>query len=81
MTVRRRNWWPSTSTLVKAIPPESTATCSPLPFAEPQAMEVAAAAAPAARIRWPLFRAVLGALLLLLLAESVLAWRFGGAAG
>ena len=53
----------------------------PAPFAEPQAIEVAAAAAPAARISWPLFRGVLGALLLLLLTESVLAWRFGGAAG
>jgi hypothetical protein len=53
----------------------------PAPFGEPQAIEVAAAAAPAARISWPLFRAVLGALLLLLMAESVLAWRFGGAAG
>jgi hypothetical protein len=52
----------------------------PAAFGEPPATGETSSAGPAPGTGWPLFRALLGVVLLLLLVETVLAWRFGRSA-
>jgi hypothetical protein len=52
----------------------------PEAFGKPPAIGQTIAAGTSSGNGWPLFRALLCAVLLLVLAETVIAWRFGGAA-